>query len=189
MTDSTIAAAIDTMVAAGAGFDNVSTTPTGGMVYDSTTDTVKTIGDAPYNAPTRISDPGSIDIEHEAGVINGRINAIAAQLAEQVFNSETGEASLKLAQGSEERSALLVRFEREKVSAAYDLARLNQLHQQRESDKVTAEAAQNEHLAIQAFANGDQNRAAAMREALLRAEADSAAQAIVAGRRAQMARR
>jgi hypothetical protein len=189
MTEPTIASTIDAMVAAGAGFDNIATTPTGGMVYDSVTDTVQTIGDAPFNASARISDPGTIDIEHEAGLINGRLNLIAAQLEEQTFDNTTGKPSFKLPEGSDGRNALLTRFEREKVSATYDLTRLQQLHQQRESDKIAAEAARNEHLAIQAFANGDQNRAAAMEEALLRAEADSAAQAIVSGRRAQQAKR
>jgi hypothetical protein len=60
---------------------------------------------------------------------------------------------------------------------------LARLESQRERDRISQEAANNEKLAIQAFSNGNPVRAAAMQEAMLKAEADEAARAIIEGRR------
>jgi hypothetical protein len=167
---------IDSMVAAGATTEHAQVTEGESLRYDSATDTLT--GTAVAN---RIPDNGR-DIASETAQVHARVNALQAQLEEKAFDPKTGVESYKVGDPAQ-RAQLSAQFARALEAAQLDLLNLAKLETQREQDRISQEAASNERLAIQAFSNGDPARAEAMRAALLKAEADEAARAIVEGRR------
>jgi hypothetical protein len=167
---------IDSMVAAGATTEHAQVTHGESLRYDSATDTLS--GTPVAN---RIPDNGR-DVASETAQVHARINALQAQLAERVFDPKSGVETYRVSDPAQ-RAQLSAQFTRAVEGAQLDLLNLAKLEAQRDQDRISQEAASNERLAIQAFSNGDPARAQAMKDALLKAEADEAARAIVEGRR------
>jgi hypothetical protein len=167
---------IESMVAAGATTEHAQITHGESLRYDSATGELS--GTPVAN---RIPDNGR-DIATETAQVHARVNALQAQLNEKVFDPQTGAETYRVSDPAQ-RAQLTTQFHRALESAQLDLLNLAKLEAQREQDRVSQEASANERLAIQAFSNGNPARAQAMRDALLKAEADEAARAIVEGRR------
>jgi hypothetical protein len=170
-------AVIDSMVAAGATTEHVQVTEGESLRYDSATGELS--GTAVAH---RIPDSGR-DIASERAAVDARVKSVQAQLEEKTFDPATGTETYKVSDPAQ-RDQLTRQFVRELESAQLDMVNLTRLEQQREQDRISTEAKANETLAIRAFSNGNQQRAAAMQEALMKAEADEAARAIIEGRRA-----
>lgn len=169
-------AVIESMVAAGATTEHVQITQGESLRFDGQTGEIT--GTAVAN---RIPDNGR-DIASETAAVHTRVNALQTQLNEKTFDQETGKENYKIRDPAQ-RELLTAQFHRALEGAQLDLLNLAKLEAQRDADRISQEAASNERLAIQAFSNGNPQRAAAMSEALLKAEADEAARAIVEGRR------
>jgi hypothetical protein len=169
-------AVIESMVAAGATTEHVQITQGESLRFDGQTGEIT--GTAVAN---RIPDNGR-DIASETASVHARVNAMQAKLNEKTFDQQTGKEAYKVNDPTQ-REQLTRQFHRELESAELDMLNLAKLESQREQDRISQEAANNERLAIQAFSNGNPQRAAAMQEALLKEEANEAARAIVEGRR------
>lgn len=167
---------IDSMVAAGATTEHAQITQGESLRYDGATGELS-------GTPVahRIPDNGR-DIATETAAVHERVNALQAQLTERTFDPQTGKETYKVSDPAQ-RELLTAQFHRALEAAQLDLLNLAKLEAQREQDRIATEARANEQLAIQAFSNGSPARAQAMKDALLRAEADEAARAIVEGRR------
>jgi hypothetical protein len=175
--DAARSAVIDSMVAAGATDAHVQITEGESLQYNAQT------GELTGNAVShRIPETGR-NISEETAKVHARVNALNAQLAEKSYDPATGKETGFKVSDPTKRGELTAQFGRALEAAQLDLLSLAKLEAQREQDRISAEAASNEKLALQAFSNGDQTRAKAMSEAMLRAEADEAARAIIEGRR------
>jgi hypothetical protein len=163
--DAAMSAAIDNMVAAGSSFSNMRVEPPHpSMKYDSATGITEQTGDS-VNAP--IPDTGRI-VDVEIAAIQANMDALTAR-----FNAETDYGK---------REVLGAQLARAQEAAVYDVSRLAKLQVQREETARVNEAAANQKLALAAFANGNQERAAALKAALLDEEAKLAAQTFMAAR-------
>ena len=190
MTDSTntisasqaaINAGIDALVDNGGSFDHVTITPTvGAMSYNTESGELVQTGGATDAA--RIQDKG-LDTDFTARQISDGLHALQAKLDEVTFDKETGKASYVLPEGSEQRDLAMRQLTRARDSAAYDSARFDALEAQRNADRVAEQAGKNKTAALHAFAHGDPVRTAAINDALLRAEADEVAKALISAQR------
>jgi hypothetical protein len=174
--DAARSAVIDAMVAAGTTDEHAQITQGESLRYDSQTGEVT--GTPVVN---RIPDDGR-DIPTETAAVRARVNALQARLAEKAFDPKTGEETYVVADPAQ-REQLTAQFHRALETAELDILSLTRLAAQREHDRVTTEASANERLAIQAYSNGDPARAAVLKEALAKVEAEEVARAIVEGRR------
>jgi hypothetical protein len=169
MTNETINAAIDNMVAAGGSFENTRVaTPQPNLKYDGATGEITQDGPS-VDAPIP-DDSGAVP-----SVMIAQIKENMAKLVAEC-NAETNPAK---------REVLLAQLGRAHESALYDIARLSALTVQRENQALAAEAQANQKLAEAAFSDGDPVRAAALKSALLDEEAKLAARTIIATRHAE----
>jgi hypothetical protein len=179
--DNNLASVIDGMVSNSANSASVgphaNTTPD--MRFDGETNQVTLMGKAPV--ATRITDDPSVDPMNEVAQVGATMSRLQAQLDEVDYDRATGEPSQKLT--GRERELVEVQLASARNAHHYATVRAAQLFGQREADEQARQHANQEEVARFAFTQGDPARAKALNEAVLRAEADEAARAIVAGRK------
>lgn len=127
-----------------------------------------------------IPDTG-IDIPSAIETWNARLEAAAARINEVRFDPRTGQKTFVLQGDDRERAERA--FAQLLESARFDFSRFDRLATQRERRDAERHGRMAEQAARAAFANGDANRSRELEAALLRAEADEAAQAIVRARK------
>lgn len=142
--------------------------------------TVTMLGDV--RTPDRIPDDGR-DLNVERGNNQRRIDELTAKLDAHTFDGRTG-AKVLVAQG-QVRESIEAELMSARSAAVFADHRYTQLEQQRERDQAWKNAENEERAARFAFTGGQPAREAAYEEALLRAEADTAAQAALARRYAK----
>lgn len=128
----------------------------------------------------RIADTGA---NHDALIANmtGELANIEAQLAENIHDSRTGAATGPRYIGAE-------RVQREMIAAQlresieYQKHCAAQIERQRADDKAAAAVRATEELRIHNFTGGDPRREELVREAMLKAEAETLAKALLAER-------
>jgi hypothetical protein len=127
----------------------------------------------------RLPDDGR-DLGQELRNMGAAIADVQGALDSQIFDPRTGAPSPRLT-GRDREAAEMMR-DQARANRMYSELRFAEIELQRARDLAWRQAEQEERATRAAFTGGDARRDAAYADALLRAEADTAAQAAMARR-------